>query len=238
MNPLDEKEKNNETFTSRTERLLGTSGVKALSKAHVIVFGIGGVGGFTVEALARAGVGTITVVDNDTVCNSNRNRQIIATVKTMGKLKTDVMRDRILEINPDCRVICKPLFFSSDTFNEFNWDEYDYIADAIDCVTSKILLAKTAEDRGIPIISSMGTGNKLDPTLFRVSDISKTSGCPLARVMRTELRKRGIKKLQVVWSPEEPVVRGTKTPGSVSFVPSVAGLIMAGEVVRRLGARA
>lgn len=232
MRPFDEEEKIGEGFASRTELLLGKDGVDALANACVIVFGIGGVGGFTAEALARAGVGSIVLVDNDTVCHSNRNRQIIATCDTVGRHKTEVMKERILSINPNCRVVEKPLFFGQETFDEFRWENYDYIADAIDCVTSKILLAKTAEEKNISIISSMGTGNKLDPTQFRVSDISKTTNCPLARVIRTELRKKGIKKLKTVWSPEEPVIKGTKVPGSVSFVPSVAGLIMAGEIIK------
>ena len=232
MRPFNEEKKLGEDFASRTELLLGKDGVDALKNACVIVFGIGGVGGFTAEALARAGVGNIVLVDNDTVCESNRNRQIIATCDTVGRYKTEVMKERILSINPNCRVVEKALFFGQETFNEFDWENYDYVADAIDCVTSKILLAKTAEEKNIPIISSMGTGNKLDPTQFKVSDINKTTNCPLARVMRTELRKRGIKKLKTVWSPEEPVIKGTKVPGSVSFVPSVAGLIMAGEIIK------
>ena len=232
MRPLEKDKKEIESFRSRTELLLGSKGVDALEKANVIVFGIGGVGGFTAEALVRAGVGNITLVDNDTVCESNRNRQIIALKSTVGRYKTEVMKERLLDINPCCSVTVKTLFFGEETSGEFYWEKYDYIADAIDCVTSKILLAKTADEKNIPIISSMGTGNKLDPTQFRVSDISKTTNCPLARVMRTELRRRGIKKLKTVWSPEEPVLKGTKTPGSVSFVPSVAGLIMAGEIIK------
>ncbi len=232
MNPLSDIEKQSECFTSRTEMLIGKDGVDVLKASHVAVFGIGGVGGFTAEALARAGVGRLTLIDSDTVCHSNLNRQIIAVKDTVGRFKTDVMKERILSINPDASVEEKRLFFGNETESAFNWSEIDYIADAIDCVTSKILLAELAEKHGIPIISCMGTGNKLDPTLFRVTDISKTSVCPLARVMRTELRKRGIKKLKAVWSPEEPVIKGGRTPGSISFVPSVAGLIMAGEIIK------
>lgn len=232
MRKDDRVEIQEESFCSRTEMLLGKDGVEALSNAHVIIFGIGGVGGYAAEALVRAGVGEITAVDSDTVCNSNRNRQIIATVDSVGRFKVDVMRERILSINPDAKVHTKQLFFGKDTIGEFDWKQYSYIADAIDCVTSKILLADISHETGTPLISCMGTGNKLDPTLLRVSDISKTSVCPLARVMRTELRKRGIKKLKTVWSPEEPVLKGTQIPGSVSFVPSVAGLIMAGEIIK------
>ena len=238
MRPLEKDKKEIESFRSRTELLLGSKGVDALEKANVIVFGIGGVGGFTAEALVRAGVGNITLVDNDTVCESNRNRQIIALKSTVGHYKTEVMKKRLLDINPCCNVTVKTLFFGEETSGEFDWEKYDYIADAIDCVTSKILLAKTAEEKSIPIISSMGTGNKLDPTAFEVSDIYKTSVCPLAKAVRVELRKRGINHLKVVYSkelPVSPISDGEKTvPASISFVPSAMGLILAGEVIKEI----
>lgn len=234
MRSIDENTKLGEAFESRTELLLGKVGVARLKKAHVIVFGVGGVGGSCIEALVRAGVGRITIVDNDTVCNSNRNRQIIATVENVGCFKVDAMKRRILSINPEAQVYTFRTFFDKDTFDMFLWEEYDYIADAIDCVSSKILLAETAWKRNINIISCMGTGNKLDPTAFRVADINRTSVCPLAKVMRTELRKRGVKKLKTVFSAEEPVVKGAEHIGSVSFMPPVAGMIMAGEIIKEL----
>ena len=227
---------------SKTELLLGKDGVSLLQNTHVAVFGLGGVGGYTVEALCRSGVGTFTLVDNDTDSLTNLNRQLIATHDTVGKFKTEVTKERILSINPDARVIVKTQFFLPET--DFDFSGIDYIVDAIDTVTAKLHLVEMAHKRSIPIISSMGTGNKLDPTRLEVSDISKTSVCPLARVMRQELKKRDIQKLKVVYSKEEPIVplyddddeekgtTGRKAPGSVAFVPSVAGLILAGEVIK------
>ena len=221
---------------SRTEILLGETAVEKLAKARVAVFGIGGVGGYTVEALARAGVGHITVVDADAVSESNINRQIIATKTTVGRRKVDVIEERIHEISLDIEVEKLDVFFENDTKCKIDFTKYHYIVDAIDSVSSKILLAECARDAGVPIIASMGTGNKLDPTAFRVSDISKTKGCPLARAVRTRLRKVGINHLKVVYSEEEPAIsseNGERTPpASVSFVPGVAGLIIAGEVIK------
>ncbi len=219
---------------SRTELLLGADALEKLKKSHVIVFGCGGVGGHAVEALVRSGIGTITVVDNDTVSPSNINRQIIATSKNIGQRKTEVIRDRILDINPDCKVHTLDLFFLPDT--ELDLSKYDYIVDAIDTVSAKIELAVRANKLGIPIISSMGSGNKLDPTAFEVTDIYKTKTCPLARVMRRELKKRNIPALKVVYSTEEAIKTGSDEIGSIAFVPSVCGLILAGEVIKDLGA--
>ncbi len=229
----------------RSELLLGKESTERLKNAKVIVFGVGGVGSYTVEALARAGIGTIAVVDDDTVAESNLNRQLIATVETIGELKISVAEKRILSINPDCEVRALKKFLTKDNIGEFSLDEYDYIIDAIDTVSAKIALAVFADTHGVPIISSMGTGNKLDPTQFEVSDIYKTSVCPLARVMRYELKKRGVKHLKVVYSKEEPmkpiryeepdcVHQKRQTPGSVSFVPPVAGMIIAGEVIKSI----
>lgn len=225
---------------SRTELLLGQEGLEKLKNSRVAVFGVGGVGGYVAEALARSSVGEIDLVDNDTVSFSNINRQIIATTKTVGQKKTQVMKERILEINPSARVNTFDVFFMPDTAELFDFSKYSYVVDAIDTVTGKIALVECAQKAGVPIISSMGAGNKLDPTQFEVTDIYKTSVCPLARVMRTELKKRGIKKLKVVYSKEPaltPLSDGgesgrKRTPGSVSFVPSVAGLIVAGEVIK------
>lgn len=221
---------------SRTEMLIGKSGIEKLKNAKVAIFGIGGVGSFVVEGLARAGVGNFILVDNDKVAPSNLNRQIIATTKTIGKMKVEAAKERILEINPNANVEIYSKFFMPESPELFD-DAVDYIVDAIDTVTAKIELVTRANRLKIPIISSMGTGNKLDPTKFEVTDIFKTSVCPLAKVMRKELKARGIKKLKVVYSKEEPikqpVVPGKKPiPGSVSFVPSVAGLIIAGEVIK------
>ncbi|MBP3448094.1 MAG: tRNA threonylcarbamoyladenosine dehydratase [Clostridia bacterium] len=227
---------------SRTELLLGTDGVEALKNAHVAIFGLGGVGSYTVEALCRSGVGTFTLVDNDTLSLTNLNRQLIATQDTIGKYKTEVMKERILSINPDAKIFLKTEFYLPET--QFDFSGIDYIVDAIDTVTAKLHLVETANKLNLPIISSMGTGNKLDPTRLEVSDIFKTSVCPLARVMRQELKKRGIKALKVVYSKEEPRTplyddtaeekgtTGRKAPGSVAFVPPVAGLIIAGEVIK------
>ena len=227
----------NERF-SRTALLLGEEGRERLFDARVAVFGIGGVGGHAAEALARAGISKIDLIDADTVSVSNINRQAIAFSSTVGQYKASVMKDRILDINPDAEVNAYNVFYSAETADDFDLSRYDYIIDAIDSVTSKILLIERASAVGTKIISSMGTGNKLDPTAFEVSDIYKTSVCPLARVMRTELKKRGIKKLKVVYSKEEPKrivadsAGGRHAPASISFVPSVAGLILAGEVIK------
>jgi len=228
---------------SRTEGLLGRAAMERLRNARVAVFGIGGVGGHVCEALARSGVGALDLIDSDRVAVSNMNRQIIATQDTLGQLKVLAMRDRILQINPEVRVETYPCFFLPENKDDFPFAQYDYIVDAVDTVAAKIALVMEAEERNVPIISSMGAGNKLDASAFRVADIYSTKVCPLARVMRRELKKRGIKKLKVVYSEEMPLApeedlageEGRRsTPGSVAFVPSVAGLIMAGEVVKDL----
>lgn len=227
---------------SRTQMLIGEAKLKKLSDCRVAVFGIGGVGGYVVEALIRAGVGAIDLIDNDTVSVSNINRQIIALNSTVGKLKTEVMRERILDINPEAKVNCINKFVLAENINEFDFSEYDYIIDAIDTVSGKLAIIEKAYFLGKPVISSMGTGNKLDPTGFRITDINKTSVCPLARVMRYELKKRGVKKLKVLFSQEEPIKpqeqetneKGKAIPGSISYVPSVAGLIIASEVINDL----
>ena len=216
-----------------------------LRRSRVAVFGVGGVGGYVVEALARSGIGSLDLIDNDTVALSNLNRQIIAARSTIGEYKVDAAKKRVLDINPECTVRVYQTFFLPETEDEFDFAQYDYVVDAIDTVKGKLALAQKAQKANTPIISAMGAGNKLDPTAFEVADIYKTSVCPLARVMRYECRKRGIKKLKVVYSKEAPV-RPVKdsgedsvrrdTPGSVSFVPSVAGLIIAGEVVKDLTA--
>ena len=235
--------------TLRTEMLLGAEGMEKLRRAHVAVFGVGGVGGYICEALARAGVGAIDLFDNDTVSRSNINRQIIALHSTVGRAKVEVMRERIADINPDCRVRAYRVFYLPENADDYPLDGYSYIADAVDTVAAKIELAVRAERAGVPLIASMGTGNKADPTRFRVTDISKTEGCPLARVMRRELRARGVKRLKVVFSDEPSLPRPCDapseppsatnaprraTPGSLSFVPSVAGLIIAGEIIKEL----
>lgn len=263
---------------SRTELLLGSKSMERLSRARVAVFGVGGVGGYVVEALVRSGVGAVDLIDNDKVCLSNLNRQIIATRSTVGQYKVDVMRDRIMDINPDCKVEVYRCFYLPETMDQFDFKNYDYVVDAVDTVTAKIALVMQAKEAGTPIISSMGAGNKLNPAEFEVTDIYKTSVCPLAKVMRRELKKRGVKKLKVVYSKEEPLTpmasvvddakeeaeRGAEaiapannaetagaavpaslgqefkaakrrsTPGSTAFVPSVAGLIIASEVVKDL----
>ena len=229
-----------DSVNSRTEMLVGKDGVERLKKSRVIIFGVGGVGGYAVEALARAGVGDITLVDSDRVALSNINRQIIATHDTVGKYKCDVMRERILSINPEASVTVHNIFFSEETKSLFNFSDYDYVIDAIDSLSSKIELIALAKASGTEIISAMGAGNKLDPTKFEVSDISKTTVCPLARATRIALRKRGINHLKVVYSKEEPAVKdnfdseGNRVPASISFVPSVMGLIIAGEVIKDL----
>lgn len=218
---------------SRTEGLLGEEAVAHLHGCHVAVFGVGGVGGFVAEALARTGIGAIDLIDKDTVCESNLNRQIIALHSTLGRDKADVMKERILDIYPRAVVNAHKCFFLPETRHLFDFSQYDYVIDAVDTVTAKIELVMACKEAGVPIISSMGAGNKLDPTAFEVADIYKTSVCPLARVMRRELKKRDVKHLKVVYSKEEPVVR-RETPASAAFVPSVAGLIIAGEVIKDL----
>ena len=227
----------------RSEMILGPQSTENLKNKNVILFGLGGVGSYTAEALARAGIGKLTIVDSDCVSVTNINRQLCALHSTIGKPKVKIIKERILDINPDCVVTSLEKFYLPENSDEFNLHEYDYIADAIDTVSAKIDLAVKSQELGIPMISCMGTGNKLDPTRFTVSDIFKTSGCPLCRVMRSELRKRNIKKLCVVWSPEEPVKpaqtdeesKKRQTPGSLPFVPGVAGLIMAGKIITDLG---
>ena len=230
---------------SRMGLLLGEEALSRLEKARVAVFGLGGVGGYALEALARAGIGQLDLVDSDTVSVSNRNRQILATRSTLGLPKVEAGRQRVLDINEEARVNVWELFYNADTADRIDLTAYDYIVDAIDTVTAKLLLIQRAHDAGVPIISCMGTGNKLDPTAFQVADISRTSMCPLARVMRKELGKRGIKHLKVVYSQEEAMtphgaeeemalLGKRQIPGSVSFVPGAAGLILAGEVIRDL----
>lgn len=243
---------------SRTELIFGKEAMEKLASSRVAVFGIGGVGGYTVEALVRSGIGAVDLIDDDKVCLTNINRQIFATRKTVGQYKVDVAAERIAEINPEATVRMYKTFYTPETANQFNFTDYDYIVDAIDTVTGKIALVMNAEAADTPIISSMGAGNKLDPTAFEVTDIYKTSVCPLAKVMRYELRRRGIKKLKVVYSKENPITPiddmsiscrtnricppGTarkctnrrQVPGSNAFVPAVAGLIIAGEVIKDL----
>lgn len=243
---------------SRTELLYGKDAMKKLSESRVAVFGIGGVGGYTAEALARSGVGALDLIDDDKICLTNINRQIFATRKTVGKFKVDVARERLLEINPDIKIETYKTFYTPQNSSEFDFTKYDYIVDAIDSVTGKIELVMKAKECNTPIISSMGAGNKKDASKFEVDDIYNTSVCPLARVMRYELRRRGIKKLKVVYSKEKPITPiddmaiscrtqsicppGTaikcthrrQVPGSTAFVPSVAGLIIAGEIINDL----
>lgn len=246
------------TQFSRTELLLGKEGMERLKNARVAVFGVGGVGGYVCEALVRSGVGSFDLIDDDKVCLTNLNRQIIATRSTVGKYKVDVMKERMLDINPDVQVETYKCFFLPENADDFPFAEYDYVVDAVDTVTAKIELVMKCQSMGVPIISSMGAGNKLDASAFQVADIYKTKMCPLAKVMRRELKKRGVKKLKVVYSEEKPT-RPTEDmaiscqthcicppgaahkcterrdiPGSVAFVPSVAGLIVAGEVVKDL----
>ena len=227
---------------SRTQLLVGKEAIDKFRNARVAVFGIGGVGGYVCEGLVRSGIGAFDLIDDDKVCLTNLNRQIIATRKTVGKYKADVMKERILEINPDCQVEVHKCFFLPENADEFHFEDYDYVVDAVDTVTAKIKLVEIAQEKKIKIISSMGTGNKLDPTKLEVTDIYKTSICPLARVMRRELKKRKIPALKVVYSTEKPIETDApvdpethkKTPGSISFVPSCAGLIIASVVVRDL----
>ena len=227
----------------RTELLIGEEGIEKLHNSKVIVFGIGGVGSFVVEALTRAGVGNLILVDNDTVCISNLNRQIHATQATVESVKVEAMKARVLSINPNCKVEAKQEFITADNIQEIIPEDIDYVVDAIDTVTSKLALAEYCYKNDIKLIASMGTGNKIDPTQFRVTDVFKTKVCPLAKVMRTELRKRGVKKLKVVYSEEIPMVpnkgravpsKKRQTPGSISFVPPVAGMIIGGEVIKDL----
>lgn len=218
---------------SRSLPLLKEEGLEKLKKSRVAVFGIGGVGSFTVEALARAGVGAIDLIDNDVYSETNMNRQLYATRKTLGMQKTDAARERIEEINPECKVTCHNVFYLPENAEQFNLKEYDYIVDAVDTVAAKEQLIVSSTLAGVPVISSMGAGNKLHPEMFEVADIYATSVCPLAKVMRARLKKAGIKKLKVVYSKEEPVTsQNNRVPASVSFVPSVAGLIIAGEVIK------
>ena len=243
---------------SRTQLLLGKEAMDKLKNSRVAVFGIGGVGGYVCEALARSGVGHFDLIDDDKVCLTNLNRQIIATRKTVGQYKTDVMKERMLDINPDIEVNVHKCFFLPENAEEFPFDQYDYVVDAVDTVTAKIELVMKAKEMNVPIISSMGAGNKLDPSAFCVSDIYKTKMCPLAKVMRRELKQRGVKKLKVVYSEEKPIrpvedmsiscrnhcicppgaqhkcTERRDIPGSVAFVPSVVGLIIAGEVIKDL----
>ena len=227
----------------RTELLIGEDGIEKLHNSKVIVFGIGGVGSFVVEALTRAGVGNLILVDNDTICISNLNRQIHATQATVGNVKVEAMKSRVLSINPNCKVEAKQEFITADNIQEIIPKDIDYVVDAIDTVTSKLALAEYCYKNDIKLIASMGTGNKIDPTQFRVTDVFKTKVCPLAKVMRAELRKRGVKKLKVVYSEEIPMVpnkgravpsQKRQTPGSISFVPPVAGMIIGGEVIKDL----
>ncbi len=232
---------------ARTKRLLGKAAMDKLNNSHVAVFGIGGVGGHAVDALVRSGVGTITIVDSDEVAVSNINRQLIATSKTVGRKKVEVMKEHLFEVNPSVKVEVYDCFFLPETREQFDFSKYDYVIDAVDTVTAKIALVEACQEAGVPIISSMGAGNKLNPAAFEVADIYKTSVCPLAKVMRKELKQRGIKHLKVVYSKETPLEpiededfvsdekrKRRATPGSIAFVPSVAGLILAGEVVKDL----
>ncbi len=246
---------------ARTQLLIGRDGIDRLKSARVAVFGIGGVGGYVCEALVRSGVRAFDLIDDDKVCLTNLNRQIIATRKTVGRYKADVMRERMLEINPDADIRIRKCFVLPENISEFPFEEYDYVVDAVDTVTAKLELVMKSQEKHVPVISCMGAGNKLDGSRFRVADIYKTRDCPLARVMRRELKKRGVKRLKVVYSEEQPTrpledmsiscrthcicPPGTKhkcterrdIPGSVAFVPSVAGLLIAGEVVKDLTAR-
>ncbi|MEE1079076.1 MAG: tRNA threonylcarbamoyladenosine dehydratase [Agathobacter sp.] len=217
----------------RTEALFGSESMEALARSHVAVFGVGGVGGHVAEALARTGIGKIDLIDKDVVSESNINRQIIALCSTIGRPKVEVMKERILDINPECEVQGYECFFLPETKEQFDFSKYDYVVDAVDTVTAKIALVMACHEVGTPIISSMGAGNKMHPEMFEITDIYKTSVCPLAKVMRKELKTRGIKKLKVVYSKEEPVLK-RRVPASNAFTPSVAGLLLAGEVIREL----
>lgn len=228
---------------SRTGLLLGEENMQKLANMRVAVFGIGGVGGYVVEALARSGVGTFDLIDNDTVALSNLNRQIIATTDTIGRYKTEVMRERILSVNPEAQINVHNCFYLPETATEFDFSKYSYVVDAVDTVTAKIDIIMKAKEAGVPVISSMGAGNKLDATKLTVTDIYKTTMCPLAKVMRRELKKRGVEKLKVVYSTEKAIkpvgeveenTGRRTTPGSISYVPSVAGLLIAGEIIKEV----
>lgn len=231
-----------ESITERTELLIGKEAVSLLKTKHVAMFGVGGVGGYVCEALARSGIEKFTLVDKDVVSISNINRQIIALNSTVGRSKVSVMKDRMLDINPNIQVMDRECFYLPENADDFDFKEYDYIVDAVDTVTAKLSIIAKAKDVGVPVISAMGAGNKLDPSRFRATDIYKTSGCPLAKVMRRELRRRGIDELKVVFSDEEPIkvsgeadpVTHKVTPGSIAFVPAAAGLVIAGEVIKDL----
>lgn len=218
---------------SRTALVIGEENSEKLKASHIAVFGVGGVGGHCAEALVRAGVGSIDIIDSDTVSLSNINRQLVALHSTVGKLKVDVLKNRLLDINPDLKIKTYPIFYDLNTKEQFDLSKYDYIVDAIDSIGAKVELIVNTSNVSTPIISAMGAGNKLEPTLFEVADIYKTSVCPLAKVMRYELKKRNVKSLKCVYSKEIPTVRSTP-PGSISFVPSAVGLIMAGEVIKDL----
>ena len=219
---------------ARTQLLLGQEKMESLYDKKVAVFGVGGVGGYVCEALVRSGIGSFVLIDKDQVCLTNLNRQIIATHDTIGRDKVDVMKERMLSINPDVKVEVRKCFFLPENADEFPFHEYDYVVDAVDTVTAKIELILRAQKENVPIISAMGAGNKLDAERFRVADIYDTDVCPLARVMRRELKKRNVKKLKVVYSDEQPIKPGGDVPGSTAFVPAVAGLLMAGEIVKDL----
>ena len=217
----------------RTSLLVGEEAISKLNNSKVLIFGVGGVGGYVAEALARTGVGSITIVDKDKVSESNINRQIIALHSTVGRDKVDVLKERMVDINPDIQVDARKCFFLPDNAHEFDFAQYDYIVDAVDTVTAKLQIIVQAKEAEVPVISAMGAGNKVHPEMFEIADIYKTEMCPLAKVMRRELKNRGIKKLKVVYSKEKPVYKGD-VPGSIAFSPSVAGLLMASEVVRDL----
>ena len=230
---------------SRTRLLLGSAAMEKLKNSRVAVFGLGGVGGYTVEALARSGVGALDLIDHDTISLTNINRQLLATLDTVGMSKAEAARQRVLSINPDAHVTARPVFYSPDTADDFDFSQYDYIVDAVDPVTAKLALITAAKAAGTPILSCMGTGNKLNPSLFQITDIAKTSVCPLARIMRKECAKRGLKHVKVLFSTEDPLPATEESteelpegrrslPGSVAFVPSVAGLLIAGEVIKDL----
>lgn len=230
------------TQFSRTELLIGTNGVEKLKNSRIAVFGLGGVGGYVAEALARAGVGALDLIDNDVVSLSNINRQILALHSTIGQPKTEAAKQRLLDINPNLQIVCHNCFYLPETASDFNFRQYDYVADAIDTMAGKIALVESAKEAETPIICAMGAGNKLNAGIFKVADISKTSVCPLAKVMRRELRKRGINHFKVVYSEEEVLTpleaaedsNKRQTPGSMSYVPAVAGLLMAGEIIQDL----
>jgi tRNA A37 threonylcarbamoyladenosine dehydratase len=219
---------------AREELLLGVDAIDKLSKSRVAVFGVGGVGGYVAESLARAGVGAIDIIDGDDVATSNINRQIIALHSTIGKSKVEVLSERIKDVNPKCKVTAIKKFVLEDNIGDIDFSAFDYVADAVDTVAAKLAIICAAKRAQVKVISAMGAGNKLDPTAFEVADIYSTSVCPLAKVMRRELKKRGVESLKVVYSREEPHSTGSRTPGSVSFVPSVMGLIMGGEIIKEI----